>query len=290
MTRLRRSLLFVSGADADALARARDAGADTLILDLEDTVAPARKLEARTLVVGVLRDKRPGGTEYAVRVNAPGTAQFLDDVRVVVAAGADALVVPKTERGDTLREIDTRLAPLERRHGRRIGAVRLLPLVETPVGVLNAAGIALATPRVDALVLGHVDLSRALGIRETGASAGTILHARAHLVLAAKAAGIDAIDAVFMRQDDAGFEAEAREGLGLGYAGKLLVHPRQVSLLHAVYAPTRQEIEYARRLLEAFEAAGAEGRGLFVFEGRVIDLPVVEAERTVLARACAAGL
>lgn len=290
MSRLRRSALFIAGSDDDALAHAGAAGADTLILDLEDTVAPARKLDARRLVVACLRARSGEATEYAVRVNAPASAAFRDDVDAVVAAGADALVVPKTQSADTLQEIDTWLGSLEQRHGRRTASVRLLPLIETPAGVLNAPAIAVASPRIDALVLGHVDLSRTLGVPEAGAGTAIILHARAQIVFAAKAAGIDAIDTVYMRDDDAGFEAEARQALALGFTGKLLVHPRQVDLVHAVYEPTAGEIDYARRLVAAFETAEAAGEGLFVFEGRVIDLPVVTAERTVLARARAAGL
>jgi citrate lyase subunit beta/citryl-CoA lyase len=286
MRRLRRSCLFVTGADHRALERARSAGADTLILDLEDTVTPGRKAAARALVSEFLGAGGPGSTERTVRVNAIGTTELVEDLPSVVAAGADALVVPKTEDPDALRALDVRLVTLERQSGRRVGAVKLLPLLETPTGVLRAREIAIASARVDALVIGHVDLSRTLGIRETGAMHGTILHARAHLVLAAKAANVDAIDAVYMRaDDDAGCEAEARQGLALGFGGKLLVDARQVPLIHAVYQPSAAEIDYAHRLIAAFDAACAEGRGLFVFEGRVIDLPVVEAERSVLRRA-----
>jgi citrate lyase subunit beta/citryl-CoA lyase len=286
MPRLRRSCLFVTGADHRALEHARSAGADTLILDLEDTVAADRKSAARALVSEFLRAGGPPDTERAVRVNAVGTAQLDDDLPAVVVAGADALVVPKTESPDDLRALDVRLAILERRSGRHVGTVRLLPLLETPAGVLRAHQLAIASPRVDALVIGHVDLSRTLGIREAGAMEGTILHARAHLVLAAKAASVDAIDAVYMRaEDDTGFEAEARQGLALGFGGKLLVQAHQVPLIHAVYQPSEAEVDYARRLVAAFDAASADGRGLFVFEGRIIDLPVVEAERSVLRRA-----
>jgi citrate lyase subunit beta/citryl-CoA lyase len=284
--RLRRSLLFVCGADPAGMERARNSAADTLILDLEDTVPPALKPRARGLVTDFLREPARPGLERAVRVNAPGTGWFSDDLTAVLAAGADALVIPKVESSDDVQLVDRRIGDGERQAGRRAGSARLLALVETPRGVLNSYLIATASPRLDALVIGHVDLSRALGIKEAGAGEGTILHARCQVVLAAKAADKEAIDAVFMNLDDpAGFVAEARQGVRLGFTGKLVIDERQVALVYEAYRPSGHEVAYARRLVAAFEAAVAEGKGLFVFEGRMIDLPVVEAERAVLARA-----
>lgn len=284
--RLRRSLLFVCGADPAGMESARSSAADTLILDLEDTVPPALKPRARGLVTDFLRAPGRPGLERAVRVNAPATGWFSDDVAAVVAAGADALVVPKVESPEDVQLADRHIGDGERQAGRPAGSARLLALVETPRGVLNSYPIAAASPRLDALVIGHVDLSRTLGIKEAGAGEGTILHARCQVVLAAKAGGKEAIDAVFMNlEDSAGFVAEARQGLRLGFAGKLVMDEHQVALVHEAYRPSDDEVAYARRLLAAFAAAIAEGKGLFVFEGRVIDLPVVEAERAVLARA-----
>jgi citrate lyase subunit beta/citryl-CoA lyase len=283
--RPRRSLLFVCGADPRALEAAARSAADGLILDLEDTVTPERKPLARQAVADALR--RPGrpGLERAVRVNAPATPWFAEDLEAAVAAGAEALVVPKVESADDLRAVERRLAAAERAAGRS-DVIALLPLIETPLGILQAYPVAAACPRVEALVFGHVDLSRTLGIKEAGAMDGTLLHARCQLVLAARAAGRQAIDAVFMDLDDAaGFTAEARQGVRLGFAGKLLIDERQVRLAHEAWQPSEAEIAYARRLVAAWETALAGGRGVFVFEGRVIDLPVVEAERALLARA-----
>lgn len=283
--RRRRSLLFVCGADEAALVAARRSAADSLILDLEDTVAPEQKPLARRRVADFLGQPVRPGLERTVRVNAPSTPWFEEDVETLVGAGADALVVPKVESADDLRLVERRVDEAERRAGRN-AATGVLALIETPRGVLDAYPIATASRRLEALVIGHVDLSRTLGIREAGATEGTILHARCHLVLAARAAGCAAIDAVFMDLDDPdGFVAEARQGLRLGFTGKLLIDERQVALLHDAYQPSAAEIAYARRLVAAWEAALAEGKGVFVFEGRVIDRPVVEAERTVLARA-----
>lgn len=284
--RLRRSLLFVCGAEPKALEAARRSAADGLILDLEDTVTPDRKPLARGLVAEFLRAPARAGLERAVRVNPAPTPWFADDVAAVVAAGVDALVIPKVESAADVHLVNRHLDEAERESGRSTAAVRLLALVETPLGVLHAYAIATAGARLEALVIGHVDLSRTLGIKEAGAMEGTVLHARCQLVLAAKAAGLEAIDAVFMDlRDPDGFTAEACQGLRLGFAGKLLIDERQVALVHASYRPSDAEIAYARRLIAAWEAALAEGKGVFLFEGRVIDRPVVEAERTILARA-----
>jgi len=284
--RARRSLLFVCGAEPAALEAARGSAADSLILDLEDTVTPEHKPRARTLVADFLTGPARAGLERTVRVNPPATPWFADDVAAVVAAGADALVVPKVEVPADVRRVARGLAQAERAGERSAGAVRLLALLETPRGVLDAPAIAGASARLDALVIGHVDLSRTLGIREAGAMEGTILHARCQLVLAAKAAGLQAVDAVFMDLDDPdGFTAEARQGLRLGFTGKLVIDERQVALAHAAFRPSEAEVAYARRLVAAWDAAVAAGTGVFVFEGRVIDRRVVEAERTILARA-----
>jgi len=290
MARVRRSVLFVPGSDRAALRGALKSGPDTLVVDLEDTVTPACKHAARALAVAFLGEPAPAGTERAARVNSPATPYFSDDLPAVIAAGADALVIPKVNSAGEIRAVDDQVARTEVERGRPPGSVRLLPLIETALGVLNAYAIATACPRVDALVLGHVDLSLSLGIREAGLRQGTILHARCQVVLAARAAGRDAIDALFMNPTDAdGFREEAREGQRLGFAGKLLLHPDQVRLVHEVYAPSDGEIAHARRVVQTFDEAAAAGTGMFLLDGRVIDLPVVEAERAVLERARRAG-
>jgi citrate lyase beta subunit len=291
VARLRRSLLFVPGSDPRKLERSRGAGADTLIFDLEDAVAPAEKPNARRLVAGVVREADLGGAERTVRINATPTPDFAEDLKAVMAAGPGALVVPKVGSAEEIRMVDELVGFVERKTGRTPGSVKLLPLIETAAGVLNAAAIAAATPRVEALLMGHGDLSLSIGVKEARAGDGTILHARCQIVLAAKAAGKEAIDTVFLDIDDLeGFRAEARQGLRLGYGGKLLIHPSQVGPVHEVYTPSPAEVAYARRVVEAYEAALAEGRGVFALDRRMIDGPIVDAERTVLERARKAGV
>ncbi len=291
MARVRRSMLFVPGSEPRKLERSPDLGADALIFDLEDAVTPERKADARARVAGVLRGRAPGGPERTVRINATTTPYFYDDLRAVVPAAPDALVVPKVGSAEEIRMVDRLVGFLEREAGLPAGTVRLLPIIETAAGVLNAAAIAAATPRIDGLAMGHGDLSLSLGIKEARAGDGTIWHARCQIVLAAKAAGLEPIDTVFLDIHDLdGFRAEARQGLRLGYAGKLLIHPVQIAAVHEVYTPSPEEIAYARRVVEAFEAASREGKGAFMLDGRMIDGPIVDTERTVLERARRAGL
>jgi citrate lyase subunit beta/citryl-CoA lyase len=155
--RLRRSLLFVPGSEPRHLARARAAGADTLVFDLEDAVAADAKVRARDLVVETLRAGGLGASEAAVRVNAPGTPQFDADLEAVTAAGADAIMVPKSERAEVLLDVAEALTRLERDNVREPGAVRVLALIETAAGVAGALAVAAATPRVAALCFGHAD-------------------------------------------------------------------------------------------------------------------------------------
>lgn len=160
-------MLFVPGSDRAALRGALASGPDALVVDREDTVTPARKDAARALAVAFLGDPTPAGTERAARVNSPATPYCSDDLPAGIAAGADALVIPELNSAGGLRSVDDQVARTAAESGRPPGSVRLRPLIETALGALNRYAIATARPRVDALVLGHVDLSRSLGIRET---------------------------------------------------------------------------------------------------------------------------
>jgi citrate lyase beta subunit len=270
-----RSWLFVPGADDRKLERAREAGADALILDLEDSVAPQRKVEARRLVVEGLRAERFGETAVAVRINPPATPYFAADLAGVIDAGVKTIMLSKCEHAAAV------VAIAEQAEG-----TRLLLLIETPLGVLDAAAIAAATPSVEALCFGPADFSLAMGLGETDTSRGIAYHARCSIVLAAKAAGVAAIDSVFLSiEDAAAFRKDAELGRALGYDAKLCIHPRQVEIVNDVYTPTADQLERARRIVGAFEQASADGRGVVALDGLMIDAPLVAAQRKVLARA-----
>ena len=290
--RLRRSLLFVPGGEPRKIEKAREAGADALVFDLEDAVAPEEKDRARDLVAGALREGRFGESEPVVRINAPGTPQFEADLEAVVAAGARALMLPKAESAEEIARVAARLDRLEEKLAiDESRSVRLLALVESAAGIARIASLAGASPRVDALCFGHADFSRDMGLAEADASSGVILHARCALAIAARAARVAAIDTVFLDvRDERAFREDAALGMRLGFEGKLCIHPAQVKIVNDLLTPTPEQIAYARRVIEAWERARAEGRGVFALDGRMVDAPLVALQQGVLDRACLAGV
>ena len=289
--RLRRSLLFVPGSEPRHLAKAREAGADTVLFDLEDAVALDAKPRARALVAEALRAGGFGDSEAAVRVNAPSTPFCAADLDAVVAAGADAVLVPKSERPDELAHVAAVLTDLERAAGRPPGSVRILALVETAAGVAGALALAAATPRLAALCFGHADFARDMRLPAADAAAGVILHARCAVAIAARAHGLAPIDSVCLAVRDAeAMRADAALGLQLGFDGKLCIHPRQVAIANAVYTPTAERIAAATRVVAAWRQAAAQGRGVIALDGAMIDAPVVAAAQQILARARRAGV
>jgi len=291
MSRLRRSLLFVPASSEKFFTKAKDSPADTLIFDLEDAVAPERKPAARETLKEVLRDPGFSRFERTVRINALDTPYFLDDVLAMVDAGADGLVVPKTNSVDSILFVDRLVALAEQRAGRSAGSVVLLPLIEQPEAIGNAFVIARATPRITGIAFGHGDFSLAMGIKAAPSTEGVVFHARCQVVMAAKAAGITPIDNVFLDIPNVeGLIGETRQGKQLGYEGKACIHPSQVEPVNTVYTPTAEEVIYARELVAAFEQAVAEGKGAVAFRGRMIDGPIADIERLVLERARKAGI
>lgn len=288
---LRRSLLFVPGGEAAKLGKAPGAGADTLLVDLEDSVALAEKDRARERTAAFLGEGDFGGAEPAVRVNPPGTPYFDEDLEVAVAAGAAAIMLPKSESAEKLGEVDERIGVLEARFGVGNGSVRILALVETAAGIARVASLASTTPRVDVLCFGHADFSRDMGLAGADASRGVIFHARCALAIAARAGGVAPIDTVCLDvRDEEAFRRDAELGLSLGFEGKLCIHPLQVKIANEVHTPAKEEAEYAQRVVDASRKAEAEGKGVFTVDGKMVDAPLVAAQLRVLERARRAGI
>jgi citrate lyase subunit beta/citryl-CoA lyase len=278
----RRSVMFSPGDRPDLMRKAPSTGADTVVFDLEDAVAPARKGEAREAVADVLSDPAfDPDAEVCVRVN-PGDVAATDfDVLLDDEHRLDAVMVPKVSGLDDVVRIEERIT--------QAGFdLPVLALVESAAGVLNASSIATASA-TDALVFGAEDLAADMGATRT--DEGTeVLYAREHVVLAASAAGVDAIDTVYTDFEDTDGLREATEfALTLGYDGKMAIHPAQVDVINEAFTPDEERIEWARAVLTAREEAEADGRGVFRVDDEMIDAPLIAQAERVRERARAAG-
>jgi citrate lyase subunit beta/citryl-CoA lyase len=279
--------MFTPGDRPEMMRKAPNAGADVIVFDLEDAVAPDRKDEARDAVREVLVDPDfDPDCEVCVRVNPTGIAAD-DDLAGLLGSGnsdaiesLDAVMLPKTESADDAETLADLL-------DERDAAVPILALVETAGGILAGEEIA-AVPEVDALVFGAEDLAADLGATRT--DEGTeVLHAREHVVLAASAADVDAIDTVYTDIEDTdGLAEETEFAIELGYDGKMAIHPAQVEPINEAFTPDPERVEWAERVLEAKAEADAEGRGVFRVEGEMIDAPLIAQAERVLEYARAA--
>ena len=263
---LARSYLFVPADRPERYAKALASGADAVIVDLEDAVAPAAKDGARAALAAWLDG---GGNGVAVRINDAASAMFASDLALVARPGVAAVVVPKAERACDLARVRA-AAP----------AAALLPLVETAAGIANARALARAEG-VERLLFGSIDLQLDLGIDGDG---DELLAFRSELVLASRLAAIAApVDGVCTAlDDDAALEAETRRARKLGFAGKLCIHPRQVAVVHTAFAPSADEIAWAKRIVAA---AGANAGGAVAVDGAMVDRPVLLRAQSLLARA-----
>jgi citrate lyase subunit beta/citryl-CoA lyase len=280
--RPRRSALFVPGSNARAMAKARDLAADVLIFDLEDAVAPAAKPASRSAIGAALGEGGYGRREKVLRANALGTEWAADDLAAAARWPLDAVLLPKVESADTvqaaLRMLDAAGAP---------ATLALWCMVETPLGVLHAEAIAASSPRVAALVMGTADLAKDL---RAGVSRGRepMLTALGLGLLAARAYGLAALDGIHADlSDDDGFEAACRQGRLLGFDGKSLIHPKTIDTANRIFAPSADELAWARRVIAAHDAAEAAGSGVALLDGRLNARLHVEEARRTLALAAA---
>jgi citrate lyase subunit beta/citryl-CoA lyase len=282
--RPRRSALYMPGANTRALEKARALAADVLIFDLEDAVAPDAKEAARGNVVAAAGSRGYGKREIVIRSNGLGTPWGREDVIAIAASGADAVLVPKLESAVDVTAVvellDEAGAP---------PSMAVWGMMETPRGVLHAEEIAQASPRLACFVMGTNDLVKDLRASHTP-SRLPVLVALGTALLAARASNLAILDGVYNDiQDAAGFRAACVQGLEMGFDGKTLIHPGQVEPCNDVFAPGAADLAAAQRIVAAFEAARAAGRGVVTVDGRMIEnLHVEQAQRQLaLARAIA---
>ena len=275
--RPRRSLLFMPGANVRALEKARELPADGLIFDLEDAVAPDAKAGARDAVAAALVQGGYGKRELVLRVNALDTEWGADDLRAAARMPLDAVLLPKVETAERVRETATALDEAGAPAGLAIWC-----MIETPRGVLAAAEIA-AARRVAALVMGTSDLTKDLGAL-TLLDRLPLLTSLQLVLLAARAHGLTALDGVHLDlADDPGFAAVCTQGRALGFDGKTLIHPKQVAPANAAFAPSAEEAAQAQKIIAAHETALAAGKGIVVVDGRLVENLHVDAARRTLA-------
>lgn len=284
--RFRRSRLYLPGTQPKLMLNAGLHAPDAVILDLEDSVAPAEKDAARCLVRNALRVVDFGAAELMVRINQG--ERGLEDLAWIVAHGVQHILIPKVESPEQVAAVAARTASLAAACGRQ-EPIWLMPIVESALGGLRALEIATAAPSVAALTLGLEDYTADLGVQRT-AEGRESFWLRSVIVNAARAAGVQPIDTVFSDVEDmAGLRASVLEAKGLGFDGKGCIHPRQIRVVHEAFAPEAAEVEKARRVVLAFEAATAKGLGVVSLGSKMIDPPVVKRALHTVELAVATG-
>ena len=284
-----RSLLFVPADSEKKLAKSQSSPADALILDLEDSVAAQNRPKARGLVKEFLKDRH--SQSIWVRINPLGSEDFIRDVELVVVSKPAGLVIPKPDGPQTLREIDNHISTREAKAGVHHGDIKLLPVAtETPEAVLTLGEYRNPPPRLAAMSWGAEDLSAALGAATNRDENGEFLFVhkmvRALVLIAAKAAGVDAIETLHADFRDAkGLERVARAAQREGFSGMLAIHPDQVETINAAFTPSAADIEHAKKVVAAF----AQGAGVAALDGKMLDQPHLKQAKHVLALSEAIG-
>jgi (3S)-malyl-CoA thioesterase len=270
---LYRSVLYIPGSNARALEKARGLPVDAIIFDLEDAVTPGEKAAARTTLAAELAAGGFGHRRRIVRINALNSDWGRDDARAVAGMACDAVLLPKVESPDDVAALAA-LVPEK----------PIWCMIETPRGVLNALAIA-DCANVEGFILGTNDLAKDIGCA-TGEGRMALMGALQTCLMAARAGGIACVDGVYNKfRDDEGLKDECEQGRALGMDGKTLIHPAQIDIANAVFAPSEAAIDLARRQISAFDEAAARGEGVAVVDGKIVENLHIETARAVLARA-----
>ena len=270
--KLRRSMLFVPGSNAAMISNTFIYKPDSIMFDLEDAVALKEKDSARILVAHALQHPLYQEIETVVRVNPLDSEFGLNDLNAVVRAGVDVVRMPKTETAQDVVDMDLAITEIEKACGREVGSTKMLAAIESPLGITQANQIATASKRLIGIALGAEDYVRNLKT-ERSPEGIELLFARCSILQAARAAGIQAFDTVYSNANNEGFD------------GKSLVNPRQIELLHNLFAPTQKDVDQAEKIIAAAEEAERNGLGVVSLNGKMIDAPIIDRARLVLERA-----
>lgn len=283
---MRRTMLYLPGNNPNMLVRGHLYGSDGIVMDLEDAVSLNQKDAARIMVSRFLARGDFGNVEVTVRINGVDTEFWKKDLAAVVPhKRLDGIRLPKADSPQTVKDVDEELSRLEDKYGLPVGRLKIFCILETAYGIWHAYDIAKASPRVTAILPGGEDLVADLKTSRT--PEGTELDwSRRMVMIAARAAGVDAIDLMFPRvSDDEGLRKDAQFSKDLGFDGKSVIHPNQIPIIHEIFTPTEKEIEKARRIIEAACDAKERGLGTVSVDGRMVDIPVVKRAHYILIKA-----
>ena len=265
-------------------------GPDSIMLDLEDAVAENQKDAARYSLFHALKEIDYRGVERVVRINGLDTPHWKEDIRVCVAGGADTIRIAKTERAEDVRAVEEHVLAAEREFGRPEGSTLLMAALESCRGVLNALEICEASDRLIGIALSGGDYTKDLQTVITGTGV-ELMGARQHMIMAARAAGVQCFDTVFTNLDDMeGFARETEMIKRMGFDGKSLVNPRQIAVVHQIFTPTQKEIIFAEKVVREIDEKKARGIGVFTVDGKMIDIAFYDGARRTLALAKASGV
>lgn len=287
---MRRSMLFLPGNTPNIIQNAEILGADAVILDLEDAVAPTEKDSARILVRNAMRYMGFGKCEVIVRINSIDTDFWRKDLDAIIPQKPGLIMPPKTAAAQDVQTVDAYITELEAKLGMEPNTVGLIPLIETALGVENAFQIASASRRVKAIFLGGEDLTADLHCKRTK-EGNEINYARTRMVCAARAAGVEVYDTPFTDvNDDEGIYTDAEYARSLGFTGKSAISPRHVKAINEVFSPSMKDIDYAYEVMEAIRIGKEQGKGAVALRGKMIDAPIVARAQQTIAMAEELGM
>jgi citrate lyase beta subunit len=285
----RRAILYMPGDDMHKIRKATTLGVDSICMDMEDGVALNRKAQARSTISSALKNLDFGHSERLVRINAVGTGLEAEDLASVLTDKPDGIVIPKVQDADQIRWVSRKIGKIENESGWNPGSIVLLVVVETARGVINLKEIAGSDSRLQALIFGAEDFSSDIGATRTIAGS-EVFYARSTLVAHAGAFGLQAIDMIYINfHDTEGLKNEALKGAVMGFSGKQIIHPAQVTPTQESFTPSEEEIQKASQLLDSFYLHQEAGRGVFALNGKLIEAPMIKSAERILERARAAG-
>ena len=270
MSNLFRSLVFDPGNNSRFLEKAKSLPADIVCFDLEDSVPDKEKKKARTLIKNTLKQRNKYSPDVFVRTNSPESGLVTADLKEIIQKGIDGVVIPKVNSAKELKKIEKTVSSLEKK--RKIKGIRLMPSIESALGIVNCYEIASASKRIDALVFGIFDLLNDMGIEYTKGNPRGAKYSRYKVPVAATAARVAAIDGIWQDlKDKSGFAKDCQVGKSLGYAGKSVIHPDQIKTVHKIFHPSKPEITWAKKVCSVYKKSKKKGKGATVVDGKMID-------------------